>query len=89
MRIDDGGRLWIDEKKVIDSWTDQSVTEHGGSIELTKGLHPLRLEYYQGGGSCEVHLLFAGPGMDKQLLTDKHLVTTPWKSPNQATGPGK
>jgi len=76
---DDGVRLWVADKKLVDQWTTQAVTEFSGRITLPEGLHPIKLEYFQGGGSCEVHLFFKGPGLDKQLLTDKHLVTTPWQ----------
>jgi len=84
---DDGVRLWVAGKQLIDQWTDQAVTEVRREVALAQGLHPIKLEYYQGTGSAEVHLHFSGPGLDKQLLTAKHLVTAPWESAGAGTTP--
>ena len=34
---DDGIRVWIDGQLVVDSWVDQSPTEHSGAIALQAG----------------------------------------------------
>ncbi len=59
-RADDGTRLWLDNKLVIDDWlphaTTQVVTKE--PIPLKAGQRvPIKLEYFQGNGGAEVHLL--------------------------------
>jgi PA14 domain len=44
---DDGSRLWVDGKLLIDRWVDQESTTHSGTIELTAyRKYDVRLEYY-------------------------------------------
>ena len=81
---DDGVRLWVAGKKLIDQWKTQAVTEFSAKVHLEAGLRAIKMEYYQGQGGCEIHLRFEGPGIDKQLITSRYLVTAPWK----AAGPG-
>lgn len=52
---DDGVRLYIDGKRVIDKWIDQG----GGyayTADLAAGVHELRLEYYENMGSAIARL---------------------------------
>jgi hypothetical protein len=55
---DDGSRLLIDERSVIDAWSDQVYAERGRAISLDAGVHTLRLEYYERTG--QARLTFAG-----------------------------
>ncbi len=43
---DDGVRLFIDDKPVIDAWVDMGATDISGKIDLTAGNHLVRMEYY-------------------------------------------
>jgi hypothetical protein len=47
----DGIRLWIDDRLVIDRWVEQSETEHSAEIHLEKGRHRLKAEYFYTGGN--------------------------------------
>ena len=70
----DGVRLSIDEKMVVDNWTDHSTTEDNGEIDLKAGQkYPLKLEYYQGGGGAAMKLYWAGPKKKKELVPEKQL----------------
>ncbi|MBP0459694.1 glycoside hydrolase family 3 C-terminal domain-containing protein [Streptomyces montanisoli] len=62
---DDGSRLLIDGKQVIDNWRDQATHTQTGTATLTAG-KPVQVEvdYYQGGGGDEVHLGWETPGSD-------------------------
>jgi hypothetical protein len=75
---DDGVRLWVAGEQIVNHWTSRSIEESTGSIDLTRGLHPIRMEFYQGTGEFGAHLKWKGPGIEKQPLTDEHLLTPPW-----------
>jgi hypothetical protein len=54
---DDGVRLWVDDRLVIDAWYNQSLPNtHTGTLVLTEGLHNVRVEYYEGGGEAHAHV---------------------------------
>ena len=66
---DDGVRLWIDGKKIIDNWTDHSPTEDTGSIELKAGeKYFLIIEYYEKTGGAVAKLSWSSPGQPKQIV---------------------
>ncbi len=70
---DDGCRLWIDGKPLIDAWQDRGATESAGATDLKSGKHELRLEYFQGGSGKEVHLSWDGPGQEKAIIAPERL----------------
>jgi beta-glucosidase len=49
---DDGIRVWIDTKLVIDDWTDHQSTTDTATLHLSKGKHTFKVEYYQGTGEA-------------------------------------
>jgi hypothetical protein len=49
---DDGVRLFIDNKRVIDEWQGQSGTENVYLADLGEGNHAIKMEYFEGGGSA-------------------------------------
>jgi hypothetical protein len=60
---DDGSRLTIDGKVVIDNDGIHPTTAMGGSIELAGGNHHIRISYFQGPGSeLALVLEVAAPG---------------------------
>lgn len=60
---DDGVRLWVAGKLVIDNWTTQAPTERTASVRLEAGRPvPIRLEYFQAGGGAELRLQWVPPG---------------------------
>ncbi len=63
---DDGSLLLIDDEEVIANdgvHAHQSVSKR---IELTAGMHPIRISYFQGGGEWTVKLDYEGPGVPQQ-----------------------
>ncbi|MBE0650993.1 MAG: glycoside hydrolase family 3 C-terminal domain-containing protein [Bacteroidales bacterium] len=57
MTTDDGGRVYIDNKLLIDEWHDQSPTTYTASIKLEAGHHYLiRMEYYEHVDNACAHL---------------------------------
>ncbi|MGW8957568.1 glycosyl hydrolase [Paenibacillus sp. NPDC055715] len=56
---DDGIRVWVDGKLIIDSWFKQSWTERKGSITLQAGkMVDLKVEYYDEKGDAMARLMW-------------------------------
>ncbi len=72
---DDGVRLWVDGKKVIDNWTDHGAKDDSGQAALEAGKRvPVVLEYYQGGGGAVAKLAWSSPSQKKQIVPKARLL---------------
>ncbi len=60
---DDGCRMFIDDKKVIDHWDlDQGNDARSGTIQLEAGQqYHFRVEYFQAGGNDDIHMSWLVP----------------------------
>ncbi|MGE0887457.1 MAG: HYR domain-containing protein [Blastocatellales bacterium] len=56
---DDGVRLYINNELKIDQWMDQSETRFDVDVALTTGIHTLRMEFYENGGSAAARLFWS------------------------------
>ena len=66
---DDGVRLWIDGKPIVDNWTDHGTTENKGDIDLVAGqTYSLVMEFYENGGGAVAELRWSSPLTPKQLI---------------------
>ena len=86
----DGVRLWVDDTSVIDNWELHTATRDDGSLELESGWHPIRLEYFQQGGSSDLRLLFSSSaGQSEVVIPASNLCTTDpnFGMPNASAGP--
>jgi hypothetical protein len=72
---DDGSRLFIDDKKVVDNDGNHGVEEAAGSTTLTEGKHKIRVEYYNNDGGFWLDAFYKGPGLTKQLIPADKLFT--------------
>jgi len=54
--VDDGVRLWVDDKLVIDEWHDQWRGFYSVPVHLKKGAHTIKLEYYDNEGPALIFL---------------------------------
>jgi len=74
---DDGCRLWINDKLLIDDWKSQSVTHSTNVVSLQAGTrYDLRLEYLQSGGSAQAHLNWYSPSQAEQIIPTSCLYPT-------------
>jgi mannan endo-1,4-beta-mannosidase len=74
---DDGARLWVDGRLIIDKWVDQSRTEWSGKIRLRAGKPaPIRLEYYERTGNALVTLSWSHARRPKQVIPRSRLLTS-------------
>ena len=65
---DDGSRLLIDRKQVVDNGGLHAYDERKGSVRLEAGRHPLAVRYIQQGGARRLELRYAGPGVPEQEI---------------------
>jgi len=65
---DDGSRLIIDGKKVVDNDGIHATETESGSVELTKGVHKVIVDYFQGGGEATLDVAVEGRGLVRQPL---------------------
>ncbi|MCB1305750.1 MAG: hypothetical protein KDK37_15790 [Leptospiraceae bacterium] len=77
-RSDDGVRLRIDGKLVIDQWRPMGITEYSATLSLTPGVHSVQLEYFEQGGGAHLELLWKRPNQDiaSLLATTGSLTST-------------
>jgi hypothetical protein len=60
---DDGVRLWVDGRLLVDHWTDHAPTYDTGTITLQAGRrYAITLEYYENGGGAVMQLEWLRPG---------------------------
>ncbi len=65
---DDGSRLAIDGKQIVDNGGIHPSQERGETINLTAGAHTIAVTYFDGGGQTEFHVRWRGPGFGKQEI---------------------
>ena len=53
---DDGVRLKVDGQTIINVWTNHGPTYHYGTVTLTSGWKPIRLQMYEWGGGTALQL---------------------------------
>jgi putative membrane-bound dehydrogenase-like protein len=63
----DGSRLFVDGKKVVENGGRHGMVEKSGEVELTAGDHALRLEFFQSTGGKGCRLFWDGGGK-KELI---------------------
>jgi parallel beta-helix repeat protein len=66
---DDGVRLWVNGRLLIDKWIIQGATEWSGSIELNANTrYSIVMEYFENGGGASAALAWQPPGGQKTIL---------------------
>lgn len=62
---DDGIRLYIDDKLLINDWSDHSLNSVSAEVELTEGkVYKIKVEFYENGGDAIAMLGWKLPGED-------------------------
>ncbi|WP_209332472.1 alkaline phosphatase family protein [Lunatimonas salinarum] len=70
---DDGSFLFINGEKLIDNDGSHGLTEVSGKIALSAGSHQLEVWYFDDFGGQDLNVSIQGPGIPKQILTEKYL----------------
>jgi hypothetical protein len=55
-RVDDGIRLRVDDKLLIDQWHDAAGKLYAGDVSLKEGEHAVKVEYYEHGGGARIEV---------------------------------
>ncbi len=71
---DDGVRLRVAGKLMVDNWTDHGLTEDIGMIHLVAGQsYPIIMDYYENTGNAAIQLRWSGPGIEKAIIASQYL----------------
>ena len=70
---DDGSRLYIDGKEVVNNDGNHGMQERGGTVQLDAGIHEIVVNYYDNGGGDGLVVSWAGPGMPKRKISGADL----------------
>ena len=71
---DDGIRLYLDGKMIIDNWTQHPATENSAEVALEAGRkYDLKIEYCESGGQAVIKLLWSSPSQPKQIIPQNQL----------------
>jgi hypothetical protein len=71
---DDGSRLWINGKLLVNDWTTHGVTTNSGTVQLTAyEKYDLVLEYFQGTSTAGAFLLWSSEHQAPQLIPTTQL----------------
>lgn len=76
---DDGIRLWIGDKLIVDNWNYHPVTEAISQpirLEVGKRYH-LKMEFFEGSGEAEVRLWWSTPVSDSAPVPKSQLFSDP------------
>lgn len=71
---DDGARLYIDDRLVVDNWGSHSLVESTATLTLKAGVVPVWLEYYDNVGDAMVRLSWSTKTQPKQVIPGEYFV---------------
>ncbi len=69
---DDGSRLLIDGKVLVDNDGLHARKTYGGSVELKKGMVPIEIQFFERGGQEYLMVEWSGPGFAKMPIPANH-----------------
>ena len=85
---DDGVRLWVDGRQLVNAWIDQGTTEYKGEIDLIAGnTYSIVMDQYENGGGATAYLRWSSPSTPKQIIPQAALsLLVHAHSPKPASG---
>lgn len=73
---DDGSKLYIDGNELVQNDGLHGMQERPGSIDLTSGIHEIKITYFEKDGGQELQVLYEGPSISKRNIPFEILYTT-------------
>ncbi len=74
---DDGSRILIDGKRVVDNDGIHGPQSKSGKVKLTKGVHLVTVDFFEAAGGEEVKAEFEGPGIGRQEIASAIIAAQP------------
>ena len=66
---DDGVRLWLDGRLIIDNWTDHGTTDNSANVDLVAGqFYSIKMEYYENTGGAVAQLSWESDSIPRQII---------------------
>jgi hypothetical protein len=66
---DDGVRLWLDGRRLINNWTNHGTTDDIGRADLIAGqVYLLQMEWYENTGGAVARLSWQSPSITNQII---------------------
>jgi subtilisin len=85
---DDGARLYIDDQLKINQWPNSPSATTNVNVDLTSGVHDIRLEYYQSTGPAQARMIWGILDPDcSQAAPDDHWKGEYFNNANLAGSP--
>ena len=72
MASDDGARLIIDDRPVIENWPARGLTIEMGRCTLEAGFHKLRVEWFEAEGQASITLFWRLADTGKAVVIPKN-----------------
>jgi hypothetical protein len=67
-RSDDGSRLYLDDRLVVENDGTHPPREAAGLVRLLAGLHPIKVQFFESTGDESLQVSYEGPGVPKQEI---------------------
>ncbi len=74
---DDGVRVWVDDRLIIDRWYNHPAETHTADIPLAAGDHRIKMEYYENTGQAVATLSWSAVGAEPPSSTSMTGIVTP------------
>ncbi len=68
---DDGSRLWVGDKLVVENGGLHGMEEKSGEIELRAGDHPVKIDLFENEGDVGCRVSWEAEGMPKEIIPAK------------------
>lgn len=73
---DDGARLWVNGKPVVNDWSDHASQDKSGTINLEAGKkYDLVLEYYENAGEAVMKMMWSSKSVSQEAVPKERLYT--------------
>jgi len=70
---DDGSKLFIDDKILVDNDGLHGIVEKGNEIPLAKGYHAIKVLFFERSGGDALQVQWKGPGFAEQMIPASNL----------------
>ena len=70
---DDGVRLWVDGQVAAESLRPDTMNEVDVHVRLSRGFHPVRVDYFQRGGAKTITFFWQPPGERERIVPPSYL----------------